>query len=60
MFNGFALRHFLCIPYWLALMLCSPLCLLGVLNLSAPVLESRMRRLRASVLDSRMRRTGSW
>jgi hypothetical protein len=60
MFNSFALQHFLCIRHWLALMLRSLLGLLGVLSLSAPVLELRMRRLRASALDSQRRRTRSW
>jgi hypothetical protein len=59
MFNSFALQHFLCIRRWPALMLRSLLGLLGVLSLSAPVLEPRMRRLGASALDSR-RRTRSW
>ena len=40
-------------------MLRSLLGLLGVLSLSTPVLELRMRRLGASALDSRRRRTRS-
>jgi len=57
MFNSFALQHFLCIRYQLALMLRSLLGLLDVLSLLALVLELRMRRLRASALDSQRRRT---
>jgi hypothetical protein len=46
--TAFVLQHFLCIRHRPALMLRSLLGLLGVLSLSAPVLELRMRRLGAS------------
>jgi hypothetical protein len=51
---------FLCVCHRPALMLRSLLGLLGVLSLSAPVLELRIRRLGASALYSWRRRTRSW
>jgi len=60
MFNSFALQHFLCIRHRPALMPPSLLSLLGMLSLSAPALELRMRHLGASALDSRRRRMRSW
>jgi hypothetical protein len=60
MFNNSALQHFLYIRHRSALMLRSLLSPLGVLSLSATVLELRMRRLGASTLDSQRRRTRSW